>query len=643
MAFSDPNSDLDQLISSAMGSAFDGARRTLVDEIRRRGEGERREARERGFRLLREATARLDAAREQSELLAALVEEAGRFASRTALLLTRPDAAQGWAALGFEAGIEGVRLGYDTPGLGRIAAGRGAAALGAEECAPIAQQLGGAAPVEGVLVPLVLRDRVAAALYADRLKAEDTFAPAALQLLVFTAAQLLELQSLRQRTATPTLHGADAAEAAEGLPLWDAAAVAAASVAAAPAEAAEPAAVEQAETPAETPAPWDAPVEAGEPWAAEAEPVSAGADWSLEEPAAAPAAEEPAAMGEELWSYEPALEEVSPESDEEITAVTTGRALLEPAAETPEVAAVAEPEPETAEELGAEAVEEVAAEEPAAAPEPWEHTAAEEPAWEERPAPDSAPAWQQQPEPAPAPPPASEPTPWYRPAPVSVEPPPAPPTVAPPAELPGESQATAPWRIEPVEPVTSQIRTETAGYPSEATVRISRDLLPSEAPAAQPDVSDDATVMLPRPAAAPPAPPVPEVEHTRPTPVAEPPRPHSTEVQPPPDLEGPGWAFRNEGMPSAHRAAPADEGAALHEEARRLARLLVSEIKLYNEEQVEEGRRNRDIYPRLQDDIDRSRQMYDERVDPRIKGEVDYFQQEVVNILAGGDAGALGM
>src|SRR5687767_8915948 len=208
MAFSDPNSDLDQLISSAMGSAFDGARRTLADEIRRRGEGERREARERGFRLLREATARLDAAREQSELLAALVEEAGRFASRTALLLTRPDAAQGWAALGFEAGIEGVRLGYDTPGLGRIAAGRGAAALGAEECAPIAQQLGGAAPVEGVLVPLVLRDRVAAALYADRLKAEDTFAPAALQLLVFTAAQLLELQSLRQRAATPTLHGA---------------------------------------------------------------------------------------------------------------------------------------------------------------------------------------------------------------------------------------------------------------------------------------------------------------------------------------------------------------------------------------------------------------------------------------------------
>jgi hypothetical protein len=119
----------------------------------------------------------------------------------------------------------------------------------------------------------------------------------------------------------------------------------------------------------------------------------------------------------------------------------------------------------------------------------------------------------------------------------------------------------------------------------------------------------------------------------------------STEVQPPPDLEGPGWAFRPQETPAAtapHRQM-SEESSALHEEARRLARLLVSEIKLYNEEQVEEGRRQRDIYPRLQEDIDRSRQMYEERVDPRVRDEVDYFQQEMVNILAGGDAGALGV
>ena len=82
---------------------------------------------------------------------------------------------------------------------------------------------------------------------------------------------------------------------------------------------------------------------------------------------------------------------------------------------------------------------------------------------------------------------------------------------------------------------------------------------------------------------------------------------------------------------------------ALHEEARRLARLLVSEIKLYNEEQVEAGRRNHDIYERLREDIDRSRQMYDERVDPQILRSTDYFYQELVRILASGDSKALGI
>src|SRR5262249_46591031 len=48
------------------------------------------------------------------------------------------------------------------------------------------------------------------------------------------------------------------------------------------------------------------------------------------------------------------------------------------------------------------------------------------------------------------------------------------------------------------------------------------------------------------------------------------------------------------------------------EEARRFARLLVSEIKLYNERAVLEGREGGNLYQRLKEDIDRSRQMYDE-------------------------------
>jgi hypothetical protein len=109
------------------------------------------------------------------------------------------------------------------------------------------------------------------------------------------------------------------------------------------------------------------------------------------------------------------------------------------------------------------------------------------------------------------------------------------------------------------------------------------------------------------------------------------------EVRPPSGVEGPGWAFATTRMPVS------PDNQALHEEARRLARLLVSEIKLYNEEQVEEGRRNRDIYERLREDIDRSRQMYDERVDPQILRSTDYFYQELVRILAAGDSKALGI
>ena len=76
--------------------------------------------------------------------------------------------------------------------------------------------------------------------------------------------------------------------------------------------------------------------------------------------------------------------------------------------------------------------------------------------------------------------------------------------------------------------------------------------------------------------------------------------------------------------------------------ARRFARLLVSEIKLYNEQKVAEGRRNSDLYDRLKEDIDRSRQMYEKRVTPNVAAKFDYFYDELVNTLAEGDAARLG-
>jgi len=90
----------------------------------------------------------------------------------------------------------------------------------------------------------------------------------------------------------------------------------------------------------------------------------------------------------------------------------------------------------------------------------------------------------------------------------------------------------------------------------------------------------------------------------------------------------------------ARSLSPEDQKA--HDDARRFARLVVSEIKLYNEAKVAEGRKTRDIYERLKEDIERGRQMYNDRVAVPIREGTDYFQDELVRILAGGDANALG-
>jgi hypothetical protein len=86
----------------------------------------------------------------------------------------------------------------------------------------------------------------------------------------------------------------------------------------------------------------------------------------------------------------------------------------------------------------------------------------------------------------------------------------------------------------------------------------------------------------------------------------------------------------------------AEDERRLHNDARRFARLLVSEIKLYNEQKVKEGRSQGNLYDRLREDIDRSRQMYDKRVAPPVAARYDYFHQELVNTLAEGDSSKLG-
>ncbi|MEO8041341.1 MAG: hypothetical protein ABI646_01910 [Acidobacteriota bacterium] len=85
-----------------------------------------------------------------------------------------------------------------------------------------------------------------------------------------------------------------------------------------------------------------------------------------------------------------------------------------------------------------------------------------------------------------------------------------------------------------------------------------------------------------------------------------------------------------------------DDERRLHNDARRFARLLVSEIKLYNEQKVNEGRNASDLYDRLREAIDRSREMYDKRVQPQVAAKFDYFHYELVSNLAEGNDTKLG-
>jgi hypothetical protein len=78
------------------------------------------------------------------------------------------------------------------------------------------------------------------------------------------------------------------------------------------------------------------------------------------------------------------------------------------------------------------------------------------------------------------------------------------------------------------------------------------------------------------------------------------------------------------------------------EMARRYARLLVSEIKLYHEADVVAGRRERDLGIRLGVEIARARVLYDQRVPPSLRDHGDHFHDELVRTLASGDASLLG-
>jgi hypothetical protein len=67
--------------------------------------------------------------------------------------------------------------------------------------------------------------------------------------------------------------------------------------------------------------------------------------------------------------------------------------------------------------------------------------------------------------------------------------------------------------------------------------------------------------------------------------------------------------------------------------ARRLARTIVSDIALYNKDEVTRGIRNDTLFDDLAEEIERGRNLYQSRVAPDVLQATNHYNEAVVDLL----------
>jgi hypothetical protein len=80
----------------------------------------------------------------------------------------------------------------------------------------------------------------------------------------------------------------------------------------------------------------------------------------------------------------------------------------------------------------------------------------------------------------------------------------------------------------------------------------------------------------------------------------------------------------------------------LHRRANRVAKVAMQDIKLLRPRDVRLGSEHKDLCQRLRSDLDKARKEYDRRFHAILDHPVDYFHRWMVEVLAEGDAAALG-
>jgi hypothetical protein len=90
------------------------------------------------------------------------------------------------------------------------------------------------------------------------------------------------------------------------------------------------------------------------------------------------------------------------------------------------------------------------------------------------------------------------------------------------------------------------------------------------------------------------------------------------------------------GSETAAAVAPPQADEALVTEAKRIARLIISEIKLYNQDKIAKSRNKREVLELLKNDLIKGKQHYNTRIASKLPMGPDYFMETVKEILLTG-------
>src|SRR6267378_2400322 len=146
---------------------------------------------------VKKAIQNVEQGKSQVDILNALLEQSVQFGSRAALLILRGETFSGWKGMGFSAAggnDENVKRFNAAPGLipelDRVLKYEHVIIWDGNN---LSTRLGVSGSVRAILVPMVIKDKVAAAVYVDVIDADQSkFDPGSLELLVFSTGLLID-------------------------------------------------------------------------------------------------------------------------------------------------------------------------------------------------------------------------------------------------------------------------------------------------------------------------------------------------------------------------------------------------------------------------------------------------------------------